>query len=248
MELPRASAVGFVNRNNARINSPVQAKRIHARGHVTDERGKRTSFDLSGGLLFLKPRYLYFDLRQLGQTVMRFGSNDVEYWLWIKPEIDTLWWGTHAALGGSASRRIPLPPDMLIESLGLDGLPGSEDAADVVYRVDGEVNQLLWTQRDPNGAIVLTKETWLDRRAPHLIRRVLSRDTDGRVVFDAALDDYRLIKGVDALAAHRIVLRWRDPDGRMDLRIGEWIVRDNVRPTSGAFQRPPDKTSTVLVD
>jgi hypothetical protein len=248
MELPRASAVRFVNRNNARISSPVQAKRIHARGHVTDERGKRTNFDLSGGLLFIKPRYLYFDLRQLGQTVIRFGSNDTQYWLWIKPEIDTLWWGTYAALDGTASRRIPIPPDMLIESLGLDELPGSDAAADVVYRVDGDANQLLWTRRDSNGAIMLTKEIWLDRRPPHLIRRVLSRDADGRVVFDAALDDYRLIQGMDALAAHRIVLRWRDPDGRMDLRIGEWIARDNIRPTSGAFRRPPDKTSTVLVD
>jgi len=248
-QLTRREAVDLVNYNNARITSALQAKRVSARGHFTGDDNKKHSFNLEGGALFFGPRYLYFDLRQLGQTVMRFGSNEAEYWLWIQPEVDTLWWGTYAGLEEAAPVEIPLRPDLLIEALGFEELPAADEGGqDVLYRVMGEHNQLFWVGHDAIGPARLTKEYWLDRRQPHMIRKILSRDRSGRLRFYAELDDYQPIRGSGALAAHRIVLHWMERDSVMDLRIGGWHVRDNVEQSSAAFTRPADRPTTLCVD
>ena len=248
-QLTRRQAVDLVNRNNERISITLQAKRVRARGHFTDDENKKRSFNLEGGILFLKPRYLYFDLGQLGQTVMRFGSNAEEYWLWIQPEVDTLWWGTYAGLEEGNPEAIPIRPDLLIEALGFGQLPEAEGLdGDVVYRVMGEHNQLFWVGRDATGRACLAKEYWLDRRPPHMIRKILSRRPSGRLDFYAELDDYQPIRDSGVLAAHRIVLHWLEPDAVMDLRIGGWKPRDHVGQTSGAFTRPADRPTTLCVD
>ena len=84
--------------------------------------------------------------------------------------------------------------------------------------------------------------------APHLTRRILARDARGRVTFQADLDDYRPIREIGALAAHRIVLRSFDPDYVMRLRIGKWVARGNVTSEAAAFRRPPDRPNTICVD
>lgn len=249
LDLPRTRAVELLNRNNARISRANQAKAVTARGYFTDDRGRKHSFNLQGGLLYHKPRSLYFDLRQLGQTVMRFGSNATHYWLWIKPQIDTFWWGTYVRLDELSPQKIPIRPDLLIEALGFEELPvGPVADAELIYRVTQDHNQFLWTRRDPDGRTILTKEYWLDRRPPHLTSRILARDARGRVTFQADLDDYRPIRQLGALAAHRIVLRSLDPEWVMDLRIGKWVARENVTPEAAAFRRPPDRPKTFCVD
>jgi hypothetical protein len=247
-DLSRHEAVALVNENNARITTALQAKHVSARGHFIDDHGRKRNFSLEGGALFLKPRYLYFDLRQLGRTVMRFGSNEDEYWLWIQPELDTLWWGTYAALEDGGAVAIPLRPDLLMEALGFDELPAEDVEVPMVYRVMGEHNQLLWLERDEAGRLSLRKEYWLDRRPPYLIRKILSRDSKGRTTFYAELDDYEPISGLGALAAHRVSLHWLEPDSVMDLRIGGWKIREDVRPASAAFRRLADRPTTRCVD
>ena len=248
-QLNRGQAVEFVNRNNALIESAVQAKRVTASGQFTDEKGNRHNYNLEGGILYLRPHYLYFDLRQLGQTVMRFGSNDLEYWLWIQPERDTLWWGTYAGLESGDPAAIPIRPDLLIEALGLNVLPeGPEANRNVLYRIMGEHNQLLWAERGADGSAHLGREYWLDRRPPHLIRKILSRDAEGRLTFYAELDDHQPLRDAGALAAHRITLHWAETDSVMRMRIGHWKARDGVSPASSAFRRPPDRPTTICVD
>jgi hypothetical protein len=248
-QLSRSQAVAFVNRNNARIESAVQAKRVTASGHFTDDQGDRHNYNLEGGILYLRPHYLYFDLRQLGQTVMRFGSNELEYWLWIQPELDTLWWGTYAGLEQADPAIIPIRPDLLIEALGLNVLPdGPEASRNVLYRVMGEHNQFLWAEWDADGTGYLDREYWLDRRPPHLIRKILARNEKGRLTFYAELDDHRLIRDTEALAAHRITLHWLEPDSVMCMRIGHWKVRDGVSEASSAFTRRPGRPTTICVD
>ena len=248
-QLNRWRAIDFVNRNNDRIVSAIQARHVTASGHFTDDQGHRHNYTLEGGILFLRPHYLYFDLRQLGQTVMRFGSNNLEYWLWIQPELDTLWWGTYAGLENGAPAAIPIRPDLLIEALGLNVLPESPEAnRNVLYRVMAEHNQLLCAERDAVGDLRLDREYWLDRRPPYLIRNILARDEEGRLTFYADLDDQKPIRGVDALAAHRITLHWIEPDSLMRMRIGSWTVREGVSPDSSAFRRPPDRPTTICVD
>ena len=243
--LPKDEAIARVNANNARIDGAVQAKRVSARGHCVTDTGTKRSFDLSGGMLYLAPRHLYCDLKQLGQTVMRIGSNPGEYWLWFQPEVDTLWWGHYAALEQGDAVGIPLRPDQIIQALGQAALDTDRTC---LYRVMGAHHQLLYFEPAPDGERLLTKEYWLDRRPPFLIRKLLFRDRAGCVTFYAELDDYRPIRDAEALVAHRLTLRWPVDDATINLRVGEWVPRPNVTPDSSAFRRLPDRPRTILTD
>jgi hypothetical protein len=99
--VPMHEAIRRVNENNIKLSSaagglkasPIDASvRFHER-----EGGLARQFSFPGVLALHAPRDLILQLREgLGSTVViQAGSNDDEYWLWVKPEINTLWWGTY---------------------------------------------------------------------------------------------------------------------------------------------------------
>ncbi len=238
-------ALARVNDNNLALDTALIARRVTARGYITTDSGSRRAFDLSGGMLYLKPRCLYLDLKQLTQTAIRIGSNDSEYWLWFQPEVDTLWWGHHDALDGADEVDIPVRPDQLIEALGQGPI---DPLAESVFRVMGEHHQLLILVPSADGRRRLTQEYWLDRHPPYLIGKLLFRDADGRVAFYAELGDYRRIADDEPLVAHRLNLRWPKVDAQIEIRIGEWARKPDATAASSAFVRVPDRPTTILTD
>ncbi len=100
-------AVRCVNLNNALLGTSPGGIRspVDASGRFREHAGDPAqSFSLAGTLVFRKPRDLVLLLREgMGNTVvMQAGSNRAEYWLWIKPRVNTLWWGEYP--GGEAAR------------------------------------------------------------------------------------------------------------------------------------------------
>lgn len=99
--VPMHEAIRRVDDNNIKLASAaggLKASPVDATIRFRErEGGPVRQFTFSGVLGFHRPRDLILQLREgLGGTVvMQAGSNDHEYWLWVKPEIDTLWWGTY---------------------------------------------------------------------------------------------------------------------------------------------------------
>jgi hypothetical protein len=248
--LPRQQAVDIVNANNRRIGPGIRCKAVTADIRVRDNEGVRHHFILDGPLVHVKPRSLYFDLRQLGSTAIRVGSNPVEYWLWIKPERDTVWWGKYDLLVGLEENDIPIRPDELIEALGIRELPTEPDySGSPLYRVADEYHQLIFFGLDDLGRGVISKEYWLDRRPPFLIRRIVFRDRQARVLMHAELDAYQAAADApDVLMASRIRVRWPEAEGSMDLRIGRWENSLSLPPDAAAFQRPQGARRYIQVD
>lgn len=248
--LPRDQAVDIVNDNNARIGPGIRCKGVTADIRFRDHDGVRRHFLLDGPLVYVKPRSLYLDLRQFGSTAVRVGSNPHEYWLWVKPRTDTLWWGKYELLAGLEENDIPIRPDQLIEALGIEELPTEPDiTGSPIYRVAEEHHQLIFCQLDAAGPALISKEYWLDRRPPFLIRRIVFRDRQGRVWMHAELDEHRPAADVPALLmASRIRIRWPEAEGSMDLRIARWENSLSLSPDAPAFQRPSGAGRYIQVD
>jgi len=249
--IPFHEAVYRVNANNARIDKAILGQGVSASGKFVDDEGRTHSYLLGGSILLLKPRYLYMNLQHgLGETVIRAGSNAQRYWLWIKPRIDTLWWGKYEHLDKADPEAMPLRPDQLIEALGIDELP--EDTAGPegpIYRVVPDYDQLLFIRYTPTNQGYIAKEYWLDRRRPYLIRRIVFRDTQGRVQMRSELSGHAPVAPSGPLVAKRIVIEWPQDEGVMRLSIGRWKWRQDVGPDSAAFAFPHAKAAKqVQVD
>jgi hypothetical protein len=248
--VPIQQAVGLVNRNCERLITGLQALGS-ARGHFVDDNGTRRAFDCDANLLVLAPRHLRLDLTSLGQTQVLFGSNDEFYWLHVKPEVDTYWFGRYAELSDLDFGGIPIRPDMVVESLGINGLPeDTTGTAGPFQRVADDHQELLFVRYDRDGQGLIYKEYWLDRREPRLIGRILFRDAMGRVLMRSRLSDYRRLEGQGPLIAHRIDVDWPKDDAELHLKVRRWSVRLELTPKHRAF-RPPHlrgKTFKRMID
>ena len=221
--VPMHEAVGRVNENNVKLASAaggLKGSPVDVRGRLRERKGARAQeFSVSGVLGFHRPRGLILQLREGlgGNVVMQAGSNDDEYWLWVKPEIDTLWWGTHAetAFRPQSLDAMPIRPDDLIEVLGLGILPSDATGPDgPVYRPKPNRNALIF----------LKKEYHLDRAAPYLVREIIFREPNGRERMHAVLSEHRSVRGSNALAAHKIRVEWPSLDSWLELRIRRFTL------------------------
>lgn len=248
--LTRDAAIAKVNANNSRIGPAIRCRSVAADIRIKDDSGQRRQFMLEGPLVFLKPRSLYFDLRQFGSTAVRVGSNDTEYWLWIKPERDTLWWGEYDRLTRLPPSAIPIRPDRLIEALGLSDLPATSDIfGSPMYRVTDEWNQVIFFAMDLTGQAVIEREYYLDRRPPFLARMIVFRNREGREVMIAHLDDYQPATNDGTVQMPgRIRVQWPLQESSMDMRVHRWENNVSIAPDAAAFRRPTGARHNERVD
>ena len=73
------------------------------------------------------PRRLRFDIKHtLAGSVARVGSNNERYWLWIEPEVSTMWWGEWRYVDqGRGGGSLPLRPNQVLDALMMRPLPES---------------------------------------------------------------------------------------------------------------------------
>lgn len=240
--IPIDQAIGIVNNNMSRIATCLRAEGSAA-GHFTVADGGRHRFDLRAVFFVTAPRHLYLTLKSgLGTEEVLLGSNDEKYWLHVKRDDDTYRFGTHAGLEGDVESPMPLRPDMVIEALGLNGLPEQTvGAGGPVQRIVEEHQQLIFLAYTSKGQGIIRKEYWLDRYEPRLIRRILFRDGMGRVVMDSQLDNYRRSADDGPLLPHRVRVEWPLEGGMLDFRISRWQPRPDRGTDHLAFVAPHER-------
>lgn len=236
--LPLGSAIALANANAAGLPAGLQALGS-ARGHVTVDSQEKRHFDCDANLLVIPPRHLRLDLRTLGQTQVLFGSNEQVYWLHVVPQVDTYWWGRYAEIELTDIANIPIRPDMIVEALGIVGLPTDTTGSEGPFqRVEGEHQQLLFVTYDPAGQGRLYKEYWLSRRGDRRIEQIIFRDDLGREQMRSRLSDYRPLGGDGPLLPHRVDVTWPERDAHLLLRVRTWKPQPALTPEHRAFQPP----------
>lgn len=235
-----AEVMSRVNDNNSQIPLVYKAGRVRLTGRFADEAGRRRRVDLNGGLLYRKPRDLYLDLHHLLTPVLRVGSNDQRYWMWLLLDIKQMVWGKYEHLDRPDIRGFALRPDQVIEALGVNELPAAgAGLIGPLRRTEPERNVLTYFRADQDGGHHTEREYYLDRRWPFLIRRLVVRGALGEVVLDVHLDDYKPIAG-GPLSAKTIRLSWPENDAHLRLELARRSLPAPDRVKARAFAFPAE--------
>ncbi len=254
---PRTSQdiVGRINANNERIDKPLYASPAHVVAQMVDDHGTAHRYSLDGSLLVRTPHDFRLDLRHpIGEQVMQVAANAETFWLWVKPEVSTYWWGRFVNVGKPCADAMPLRPEQLAEVLGMRLLSLPRDGAIGPARLYGEQYDRLLYFGAAGGRYSLDREYWVERTPPYMVRLIMFRDSFGRRAMNANLDDYRPAWPNGPLVAHKISIDWPPSDGRTEggkllVTIDNWQAsppisrRAFVRPES-----PPGIERQVQVD
>jgi hypothetical protein len=81
-----------------------------------DEKGNNKDEQVSGKMAFVPPGKIFFKGDKFGE--IRFGTNDTEFWLRIKPELDSYWWGRKAQ-ADQCDQTLLVNPANVAEALGV---------------------------------------------------------------------------------------------------------------------------------
>lgn len=125
---------------------------------------------------FVPPTKIYFKGDKFGE--IRLGTNDTEFWLRIKPDMDTYWYGSKA-LAAECSADLPVNPDAIAEALGVvdvttDWTLFHRDGYDLLdYAEDGNKRKRLYVDA-----------------CTYLIRRIEYFDRAGALIASAELSEY----------------------------------------------------------
>lgn len=83
-----------------------------------DENGKKRNEPVRGANIAFVPDNKVEFIGELLFKELRFGANEKEFWLRVKAELDTCWWGTRAQAAQCRDGLI-VNPDSLVEALGI---------------------------------------------------------------------------------------------------------------------------------
>lgn len=107
-------AAAALNEQRDRLGPMQAAARCVLQWSDLDDKVRRESFDAQ--VRFMPPDRLFFRGDKFGE--IRFGANEREFWLRIKPELDTYWHGTRDQ-AQECSHTLLLNPANLAEAIGM---------------------------------------------------------------------------------------------------------------------------------
>jgi hypothetical protein len=218
-----AEALRRVNDNFARFPSgPALYTKARVSFEFRDQRGTHRFAGNDAVLFFRPPRMLRFDVRSLTGTVAQIGSNQERYWVWIEPEMRTLWWGSWERAGREGARRLPVPPADLLDALALRPLPLklNDSLTPPMLRVDGADQRLLYIRAEGGTTATGWREVRLQTDRPYMPTQIIDRLADGRVTMDARLSEFRAVGSGGPLMARRYEMRWPQEGSQLALTIG----------------------------
>ncbi len=235
---PMREAVEIVEANRRKMIHGYKAVGT-AQGRFRDADGTTRHFDLGLKLQLFAPHHMRLVLQNaLGGDELEVGSNGRKWWIltrrpqehyyegWVADDFDV-------SIGGT----VPLKPDQLIECMGVSPL----DIRNASQRIDGDFQQILFTAPAADGRNVIEKEYWLDRYEPRLIRRILFRDAEGRVLLSSQIDDHQPVSDSGLKLPRRLVFTWPADDARMTITLRNWKIQKSLSTEHRAFVSPRDR-------
>lgn len=233
--------VSAIDANIAKLDRPISSSSLHVAARLRDSKGKKHNFNLDGRMIFIKPRYLWMDLRHgLGSsTVMHVGSNSDEYWAWIEPEMEQMWWGRYRNAGKPCMRKIHVRPEQMVAALGIAGLPSPVEGLVGPYRSYGRQYDILnYAAPGGRGSQRFVRQYYVDRYPPYQIRLIAFLDEYGRKEISAYLDDYRPAWRNGPMIAHAVNIVWSDNGGNFTVRMKKVSPRGASEVATSVFTRP----------
>lgn len=237
-----------INQRNARIDALRVEGDFSAR--LIDPMTKKvTSGDGDVTILYMPRRNLRLVGQVLTERIFEIGSNDDRYWLIIRHDTDTMWWGYHRLIG-SAPNILPIRPDLITEVLGVGALDADllkEPAPVVRFNNDQDAYMLTW-QVLLSDRWAVQKEVWYDRKTL-LPRLVLLFDANGRIVVRAYLAKPQSVEGYDPdlKIASEYGMFFPDSGSTFKVRLKSLKRTQNNVPTERSFNFPGERAGVSKV-
>lgn len=112
----------------------------------------------------------------LGSRELDMGSNDREYWIWVKRNpVPAVLWGRHTDFYRSAAREIlPVPPSFIVDALGIVSIDPSSVMHDQPYESSSQVPGVLEIQtRIPTPRGDLTRVFQVDQERAAILQQAV---------------------------------------------------------------------------
>lgn len=245
-------ALQRVNDNLERIREALVCRNCTVSFRFRDADGGRHAFIAQpASLIYRPPRSLRFAVSGLTGNVALIGSNDERYWLWIEPEVSTMWWGRWSddqeAVPQGARGDLPLAPVELLSALALSPLPHEpSDGLPPLLDQVGKRSRLCYVRLADDGWPYVAREITLDDCPPHQPVEIVHRDAAGRVAMRAALSGYARVGRDGPFTPRRYVVVW--PLNEVELRfdVGSAMFRPDQPPFATFPTDPPVKRIRCL--
>jgi hypothetical protein len=204
-----------------------------------DEAGtEREQHDLSGHLFLIKPDRLFVHGEVLGKDVFTVGMNPERFWLWIRPEVNTVWTGRR---GGEGEKRFILSPADLMTAIGLFRI--DLDPATPAEFVAQRDHYVLTERYRSTAAPAPRRRIWFDRETLRPARVDLF-DEFGRRLLMAELLRYKPVGPAETPLATAYRARFYGDGQEMILVLRLTEVKPEKKPNPRIFEyrRPPGAT------
>ncbi len=210
------------------------------------DKGKTRYINGDVTLLYSRPQSMRLvGKKDLAGQVFEIGSNDERYWVIVRGDQDTMWWGTWANLGRVDPSKIPVRPDLVLEVLGLEPIPSNflqQPVPVMRFNNDADAYMIVWNVKLPDRWIA-QKEIWYDR-ATKLPKLVLLFDENGRIVLRAYLSNHKPVEvaGMPRQQWPKVAASYRlffpDTGSRMSIDLTDVALKRNNAPNQRSFVFP----------
>jgi hypothetical protein len=193
-------------------------------------------FHISGKLACQRPRYFRMQADVVGRTEADIGSNNEEFWYWIKRGDPYLVHCSYQDLTNGVRIPFPFQPDWVMEALGISEY--ESDAAAYTLLPNGRTFQLVQNTRNLQGQPV-RKVTEFNPSTLHVTGHII-QDERGKEICRAQIREHQEIAGV--ILPRRISFSYPAEKLKIEMVLGHRTSDVNIYqqldPQSVLFRRP----------
>jgi hypothetical protein len=228
--------VTYLNENSKRLQC-LKVEDLE----VTPSQGGPGLVSLRGQMVCQQPRNFRMTAGLTGREV-DLGSNQDEFWYWVKRGDNVLVHCGYKELEDGRVRKMPFPfqPDWLMEALGMSTF-GPAERYQLVE--EPQVLKLVERTRSPQGTPV-RKVIVLRRRpalppTPQVTDLLLVDDRTGKEICSAHVVESQLDRSTGGLLPKRLVLSWPETKLKLTMKLDTVTARVDFPPGFPAFVRRP---------
>jgi hypothetical protein len=233
--------VDYLNNNSSRMNS-FRCTELDMSCIVGSQR-----YGVRGRMVAQKPRNFLMAADMIGAREVDLGSNDQEFWWWIKRNDPPYqYFCSYKDLASGQVGQIPFPfqPDWIVDALGMGNYG---PAGRYTLEVEPDKLKLIEKTRSPQGRPV-RKVIVMNRRrvrppAPQVTAFLLLDDATGQEICSAHISEVQVDNGKTGkggVLPRRIEFRWSMPNNQtlgLAMRLDDVTMNPNIDPVT--FARRP---------
>jgi hypothetical protein len=238
-EVPTAAQLVYYLNDNADRVKTVRCDSLD----LQCSQGLRSA-TLYGRMVCQKPRNFRMAAKVFGQQELDLGSNDQEFWYWVKRGAPYQFHCSHQALAEGRVKQMPFPvqPDWIIEAMGISHY-GPPEQYQVVPKKD--TVELVETTRSPQGKpvrkITVFRRGPAARGSPQVLAHLLVDADTNKEICAAEILQIQVDRDTQVVLPRKVVMRWTDEKIKLTLTLDEVLVNREITRPDLLFTRAPLK-------